>query len=140
MEYNIICKDTGASVMTVKTNTMEEARYLIQTIMKHPERYIIEPITAKDIEVQETLETAKELDVTPSEELCPKCKWLMGACICSQKVEETKLWKFNRITGYWKIERTMLIENAAQYLASFQELYPKDYFKVSKRKPKGLPY
>jgi hypothetical protein len=45
-----------------------------------------EPLTAKDLEVQETVQQAMELDVAPLGDLCPKCEWPTGICICTKQV------------------------------------------------------
>jgi len=47
-----------------------------------------------------------------------------------------KLWKLNRITGYWQYVRDCEPATAAQWLAIFQQDEPDEQFKLSTRKPK----
>jgi len=49
-----------------------------------------------------------------------------------------KLWRYNKITGYWILMRDCASNNAAQWLEVFQADEPKEYFKLSNKKPRGL--
>lgn len=46
------------------------------------------------------------------------------------------LYRFNKIIGNWKIERTCLLENAEQWLEIFKKDEPNEIFKLAKKKPK----
>jgi hypothetical protein len=50
-----------------------------------------------------------------------------------------RLWKYNRITGYWKAERDVTSESKDQWLAIFRKYEPKEFFHVSKNKPSFDP-
>jgi len=49
------------------------------------------------------------------------------------------LWKYNKITGYWNLERQCAAETADQWLEVFQKDEPDEIFKLSLRKPSGRP-
>jgi hypothetical protein len=51
-----------------------------------------------------------------------------------------KLWKFNKITGYWNVAREVTKETKDQWLAVFQKTEPIEFFKVSKNRPSKMPY
>lgn len=53
--------------------------------------------------------------------------------------EETKLWRYNRITGYWIFERNVSTETAEKWLSRFRKCNPGEFFKVSKKQPIGVP-
>jgi hypothetical protein len=48
---------------------------------------------------------------------------------------QMNLWKYNPITGIWKLVRDVTEETAQQWLAIFQADEPTGKFVVSKRKP-----
>lgn len=51
-----------------------------------------------------------------------------------------KLWKFNKITGLWKLEKTISKGfEAEKWLKIFQEDEPRTHFKLSMNKPKNYP-
>lgn len=50
-----------------------------------------------------------------------------------------RLWKFGRITGLWRAERTVTPETADQWLDKFQRDEPDETFVVSKNKPSRAP-
>lgn len=52
------------------------------------------------------------------------------------QAKSLKLWKFNKITGYWQLERDVTKENQAGWLKIYQQDEPDELFKVSKIKPK----
>ncbi len=49
------------------------------------------------------------------------------------------LYRYDKITGYWKWERGVTPETKDQWLSIFTKDSPKDHFVVSLRKPKGNP-
>lgn len=49
------------------------------------------------------------------------------------------LWKYHRITGLWRLERTCTRANADQWLHLFQRDAPHDTFRLSKVKPFRKP-
>lgn len=49
------------------------------------------------------------------------------------------LYKYDRITGYWNIERQCSEETAEQWLKVFSDDAPNEYFYLSHRKPKHNP-
>jgi hypothetical protein len=51
-----------------------------------------------------------------------------------------KLWKFNKITGYWVFQRDCTNETASRWLKLFQNDEPGEFFKLSKNKPSKPPY
>lgn len=53
--------------------------------------------------------------------------------------KELGLWKYNKITGYWKLERNVTPETKDQWLKTFKEDEPKETFMISKTKPKAKP-
>ena len=54
-------------------------------------------------------------------------------------MKEIGLWQYNKITGYWKLERMCAPELADQWLERFQKDEPEETFKLSLRKPSGRP-
>lgn len=48
----------------------------------------------------------------------------------------TKLWSYNKITGYWVMERECSTDTAHEWLAIFQNDEPAKKFKISKNKPR----
>lgn len=50
-----------------------------------------------------------------------------------------KLWKYNRITGYWALAKVCDKENAEAWLHIFQNDEPIEAFILSKHKPAGKP-
>ena len=50
-----------------------------------------------------------------------------------------RLWKWGKITGLWRVERTVTEETAQDWLKVFEKLEPKEYFKLSKNKPSIHP-
>lgn len=54
--------------------------------------------------------------------------------------EETKLWKYNKRTGYWDHQRTIASPHDEQkWLETFQEDEPSEYFQISKSRPSKKP-
>lgn len=54
--------------------------------------------------------------------------------------EETKLWKYNKRTGYWDYQRSITSPNDEQkWLKTFQDDEPSEYFVVSKSRPSKKP-
>lgn len=51
-------------------------------------------------------------------------------------VAKIKLWKYNRITGYWIIQRECNDNTADRWLAVFQKDEPDELFKLSRNKPR----
>lgn len=49
------------------------------------------------------------------------------------------LWRYNAITGEWKLERTCAPETAEEWLKIFQKDEPEASFKLSRKKPSGKP-
>ena len=49
-----------------------------------------------------------------------------------------KLWKYNKITGLWKVERAVSEDTKNQWLTVFQNQEPNEFFKISKVKPKTV--
>jgi hypothetical protein len=49
------------------------------------------------------------------------------------------LWKYNRITGYWRAERDVSPETAQQWLTIFRDDEPRESFKISASRPSGPP-
>lgn len=47
-----------------------------------------------------------------------------------------KLWKYNKITGYWVLVRDCAEDTADTWLFIFQKDEPNEIFKLSKTKPK----
>lgn len=52
----------------------------------------------------------------------------------------SSLWSYNAITGYWKHERGVTSENAAEWLRVYQSDSPDKHFKISTSKPKHSPF
>jgi hypothetical protein len=50
-------------------------------------------------------------------------------------ITETKLWRKDPITGYWKLARTCDIGTAHQWLLVFQKDEPDVTFKLSPKRP-----
>jgi hypothetical protein len=50
-----------------------------------------------------------------------------------------KLWKYNRTTGIWAVQRICDPETANQWLKVFQDDAPHEAFILGKRQPKGKP-
>ena len=50
-----------------------------------------------------------------------------------------RLWKYNRITGLWNVQRTVLPETKDEWLAIFRRDEPKETFVVSASKPFRAP-
>lgn len=54
--------------------------------------------------------------------------------------EDTKLWKYNRRTGYWDLQRTITNPHDEQrWLSIFQKDEPSEVFKLSKNRPSDRP-
>jgi hypothetical protein len=51
-------------------------------------------------------------------------------------MDTTKLFKYNKITGYWNYVRTCDLTVAKEWLAYFQKTEPNETFKLSKNKPR----
>ena len=51
----------------------------------------------------------------------------------------TTIWRFNRITGFWRIERCCTPETVAIWLALFERDEPSENFAVSRFAPKHNP-
>lgn len=49
------------------------------------------------------------------------------------------LWRFNPITGCWRMERACLPDTAHQWLALFQKDEPKAHFALSRFAPRFNP-
>jgi hypothetical protein len=47
-----------------------------------------------------------------------------------------KLWKYNKVTGYWGLVRECSADTADRWLAIFQADDPDGVYKVSKARPK----
>lgn len=54
-------------------------------------------------------------------------------------IMNTRLWKYNKVTGYWVFVRSCLKETAAEWLAIHQNDDTGATYKLSKGKPKGKP-
>lgn len=50
-----------------------------------------------------------------------------------------RLWKFNRITGFWAVARSVTPETADEWLRRWQHDEPNEFFVVSKNKPSKPP-
>jgi hypothetical protein len=50
-----------------------------------------------------------------------------------------KLWKYNRITGYWVYQRECNPDTADQWLVIFQKAEPEESFILRKNKPTKKP-
>lgn len=50
-----------------------------------------------------------------------------------------KLWKYNRVTGFWVHQRNCLDHEADQWLRIFQRDEPEEFFVLSKKEPKHNP-
>jgi hypothetical protein len=50
-----------------------------------------------------------------------------------------KLWRYNRITGYWEYVRDCYKENTASWLRIFSGDEPETVFKASRNRPSGRP-
>jgi hypothetical protein len=46
-----------------------------------------------------------------------------------------RLWKYNKITGFWNVVRTVTPETAVEWLKVWQKDEPKETFVISTRKP-----
>ena len=46
-----------------------------------------------------------------------------------------RLWKYGRITGLWRAERTVTPDTSAQWLAIYRRDEPEEIFIVSARRP-----
>ena len=55
------------------------------------------------------------------------------------KSEMTKLWKYNRITGYWVLMRDCFFDRRADWLRIFQSDEPGETFKASRNRPVSPP-
>lgn len=51
----------------------------------------------------------------------------------------TKLWKYNKITGYWNYVRECKDEHSQDWLKLFQDDEPEEIFKLSKIRPSKNP-
>lgn len=49
------------------------------------------------------------------------------------------LWKYNRASGLWSLQREVAPDTRDNWLKLFQEDEPKEHFVVSSRSPKGRP-
>ncbi len=49
------------------------------------------------------------------------------------------LWKYNRVTGYWHIERMVDASTKDQWLEIFQSDAPNEFFKVAVNRPNHNP-
>lgn len=49
------------------------------------------------------------------------------------------IWRFDRVTGYWKHEREVWPDTEKQWLAMFQRDKPMEVFKVSRDRPRMKP-
>ena len=49
------------------------------------------------------------------------------------------LWRFNPITGFWRMERACLPDTAQQWLALFSQDEPKAHFALSRLAPRFNP-
>lgn len=50
-----------------------------------------------------------------------------------------RLFKFNKRSGIWDVQRVCADDTGPQWLAYFQKEYPGDHFKLSRNKPTGYP-
>lgn len=48
---------------------------------------------------------------------------------------ESGLWRFDEVTGYWKLERTVTAQNARAWLDAYSGDDRRSYFKISRSKP-----
>ena len=46
-----------------------------------------------------------------------------------------KLWKYNKITGFWNVVRSVTPDIAVEWLMVWQKDEPKETFVISTRKP-----
>lgn len=54
--------------------------------------------------------------------------------------EETKLWKYNKRSGYWDLQRSIIDpHDEEKWLGIFQKDEPSEHFKLSKNRPSGKP-
>lgn len=54
--------------------------------------------------------------------------------------EDTKLWKYNRRSGYWDLQRsTVNPHDEEKWLGIFQKYEPSEHFKLSKNRPSSKP-
>ena len=53
--------------------------------------------------------------------------------------DEIGLWKYNKVTGSWVLERMCAPDTKDRWLKIFQKDEPDEIFVLSKRKPKGKP-
>jgi len=54
-----------------------------------------------------------------------------------KSLNEIGLWRKNKITGYWVLERTCFPEFASEWLQIFQKDEPDETFVLAKRRPKA---
>ena len=52
---------------------------------------------------------------------------------------QTHLWRYSRITGVWNYMRSCDSEQADMWLRIYQDDEPREFFKLSKKKPEGAP-
>jgi hypothetical protein len=52
---------------------------------------------------------------------------------------ETGLWKYNKTTGLWALQRVCAEWTAENWLGVFQKDDPEEYFILSRRKPTEKP-
>jgi len=50
-----------------------------------------------------------------------------------------KLWRYNKVTGYWCISRFCNTETGAQWLATFKADEPDEHYVLSIKQPKESP-
>lgn len=50
-----------------------------------------------------------------------------------------RLWKYNRVTGYWRAVRDVTLETAQEWLTIWQRDEPGEVFTVSARRPSWRP-
>ena len=51
----------------------------------------------------------------------------------------TCLWKYNKRTGYYDLQRICYKDTAKEWLALYSKDEPSEHFKLSKNKPSGNP-
>jgi hypothetical protein len=49
------------------------------------------------------------------------------------------LWKYNKTTGFWSLERKCADDTASKWLNIFKTDEPDSFFKLSKNRPSGKP-
>ena len=56
-----------------------------------------------------------------------------------QTTDVVKLWKYNRVTGYWVLVRDCYRDRVQDWMRIFQSDEPNEIFRASNRRPVGAP-